>query len=114
MVRYRDDPPPASDPEGHSQATFLPAKRRKGVPVEGWGVEIVLKKMEYSSVDDRAGNGSQEREAGETDGGRVKEKDTFLNERLGDDPWKENSVALEEEEISRQFLSTAIACDYFS
>lgn len=54
VVRYRSDPTPEVD------------GTRSGVTVGGWGVEMVLKKMEYSSVDDR-GKAVGERDASEFD-----------------------------------------------
>ncbi|CED83771.1 UDP-glucose:glycoprotein glucosyltransferase [Phaffia rhodozyma] len=105
LVRYRMDPPLVSDLEGSSQATFVPVKKQKGVPVQGWGVEMVLKKMEYSSVDDRQDNVFNEEQIKEKR--IIPEEDPILTEALGNDPWRENATPLNEVELTQLPFATA-------
>lgn len=52
VVRYRSNP---SDSRG-----FEGGKKIRGGNAGGWGVEMVLKKMEYNSLDDRADRGNKQ------------------------------------------------------
>lgn len=87
----------------YKAAAGVAAADQDVTPLAGWGVEMVLKKMEYSSVDDRA------RKAGEA--GRAAEdqataatghQSLFFEEQLGPVSWELNKVPLTEEQLDRE------------
>lgn len=73
-----------------------------GTPLSGWGVEMVLKKMEYSSVDDRARKQGQLGEGEEQEGRASGFESHFFDEKLGPVSWDQNKVPLTEEQLESE------------
>jgi hypothetical protein len=68
-------------------------------PLAGWGVEMVLKKMEYSSVDDRAKRASAAEPAAEGALRGAGHQSLFFRDQLGPVSWEQNKVPLTEEQL---------------
>lgn len=80
-------------------AALTAAETNAPTPLAGWGVEMVLKKMEYSSVDDRTQRAAGAESMAEEKADGAGYQSLFFEDQLGPVSWEQNKIPLTEEQL---------------